>query len=83
MQLPEGLPDEQLIEPFPVKVKSGLAAVNGCGERAFLSYLSDEGAFRMAIHVSRILTALVKSVSVSWKVSVTVAFSRLGDGCTQ
>ncbi|CDI75369.1 hypothetical protein, conserved [Eimeria praecox] len=64
LQLPEGLPDEQLAPLFPGHVKSGHSAVSEGAGRVLLSYLSDEGAFRMAIHVSRILTALVKSISL-------------------
>ncbi|CDJ29109.1 LOW QUALITY PROTEIN: uncharacterized protein EMH_0003010 [Eimeria mitis] len=64
LQLPYGLPDEQLTELFPGQMASGHSAMHGGGERVLLSYLSDEGASLMAIHVSRVLIALVKSVSL-------------------
>ncbi|CDJ47726.1 hypothetical protein, conserved [Eimeria brunetti] len=64
LQLPQGLPDEQLIEVFSRDTMPGGSAMHGGPDRGFLSYLSDEGAFRMAIHVSRIMIALAKSTSL-------------------
>lgn len=69
LQLPDGLPDEQLID-LAGQDRSENSVVNRGSEQRFLSYLTDEGAFLMAIHVSRILTALVKSVPVSGNVTL-------------
>lgn len=64
LRLPEGLPDERLLNLSPELPTSGYSVVHRGSERGFLSYLSDEGAFRMAVQAARILIALVRTVHV-------------------
>ncbi|XP_026194266.1 uncharacterized protein LOC34621506 [Cyclospora cayetanensis] len=60
LQLPQGLPDEQLVERLPQLPGDRPHASYPPAEKGFLAYLSDEGAFRMAIQVARMLIALLE-----------------------
>ncbi|KAL8427939.1 hypothetical protein Efla_003453 [Eimeria flavescens] len=63
LHLPEGLPDEEPVRHRPQQFFGSHRERSNDAKGSMFAYLSDEGAFRMAAQVVRILTALVRTIS--------------------